>query len=669
MEHEAYFGKALDPAVFGAIRDGSDLGVLDGLESSGHREVVAYRKLRLAPGQEPAIYVEASLPLDLVLGEANRALRQNVLAFAVLLAVAFGLSLALGKVAIVDRLGVLEHAASRLAEGDRGAPVSAQVAGGELGRLAGIFDAMAEKVSGRERALRQSESNYREILDATSDAIFLHDAASGDILLVNRSAERLYGYAPGEIPRLHVGELSAGTAGYTVDDARGWLEKAVRSGPQACTWLARRKDGEHFWVEVGLSASTIGGADRVLAAVRDISERRRAEEERRKLQDQLLQSQKMEAVGRLAGGVAHDFNNLLTVINGTSELLLGDPALAPALRDDVVTVQQAGKSAAALTQQLLAFSRKQVLQPVTLDLNALVGRTERMLRRVIGEDIDLVTHLGKELWPVRADPGQLEQVILNLSVNSRDAMPGGGKLTLETGNVVLDQEYASRHAEVHPGNYVLLAVSDSGVGMEAETLARVFEPFFSTKGQLGTGLGLSTVYGIVRQSEGHIQAYSEPSHGTTFKVYFPAQSGGEGVEAPPPTHRPVQTRARTVLLVEDSDGVRSLVARVLARGGHEVLQARDAAEALALAAASARPIHLLVTDVVMPGMTGRDLADRFRQARPGTAVLFMSGYTENAIVHRGVLDAGVDFLAKPFTLDALARKVDEILLRRDDASA
>jgi PAS domain S-box-containing protein len=668
LEHEAYFGKALDPPTFAAIRDGSDLGVIDGPAGPGPPEIVAYRKLRLVPGQEPAIYVQASVPLDQVLGEANRALRRNVLAFAAILAVAFGLALVLGKISIVDRLALLERAATRLAEGDREGPVSALVKGGELGRLAGIFDGMAEKVSARERALRESESNYREILDATSDAIFLHDAGSGDILLVNRSAERLYGYPHGEIPSLRVGELSAGTEGYTADDARRWMERAVTHGPQSFPWLARRKDGEQFWAEVVLTASTIGGANRVLAVVRDVSERRRAEEERQKLQAQLLQSQKMEAVGRLAGGVAHDFNNLLTVINGTSELLLGDPGLAPALRDDVQTIRQAGQSAATLTQQLLAFSRKQVLQPVALDLNVLVGRIERMLRRVIGEDVDLVTHLGTELWSVRADPGQMEQVILNLAVNSRDAMPGGGKLTIETGNVVLDEDYASRHAEVRPGNHVLLAVSDSGVGMDPETLSKVFEPFFSTKGQLGTGLGLSTVYGIVRQSGGHVLAYSEPGHGTTFKVYFPAQAGGESADPVRPAVTLAQSRGRTVLVVEDSEGVRNLVVRVLSRRGHEVLQARDAAEALALAARSAGPIHLLVSDVVMPGMTGRQLADRFLEVRPGTAVLFMSGYTENAIVHQGVLDPGVDFLAKPFTLDALVRKVEEILRRGQGSS-
>ncbi|HZY04581.1 MAG TPA: ATP-binding protein [Anaeromyxobacteraceae bacterium] len=384
--------------------------------------------------------------------------------------------------------------------------------------------------------------------------------------------------------------------------------------------------------------------------------------QRHVLEDQLLQSQKMEAVGRLAGGIAHDFNNLLTVINGHCDLLLRALSPESPASADVEVIRQAGESASALTRQLLAFSRKQVLQPKVLGLNEMVGRAESMLRRVIGEDVELVTHLGEGLWPVRADPGQLEQVILNLAVNSRDAMPEGGKLTIETGNVALDESDAQRHLDVRPGPYVMLAVTDTGAGMDAETLARVFEPFFTTKGQ-GTGLGLSTVYGIVKQSGGTIRAHSEPGRGTTFRIYFPREHAAPVAEkrAPEPAVR--EHRGQTVLVVEDSDPVRDLVSQVLARGGYSVLKARCGEEALQVAAQHPGTIHLLITDVVMPGMRGREVADRIAAARPETRILYVSGYTEDAIVHHGVLEAGIDFLGKPFTPQALERKVDEILAR------
>ncbi len=389
--------------------------------------------------------------------------------------------------------------------------------------------------------------------------------------------------------------------------------------------------------------------------------------QRHALEDQLLQSQKMEAVGRLAGGIAHDFNNLLTVINGHCELLLRELGPGSPGSGDVEVIRQAGESAAALTRQLLAFSRKQVLQPAVLELNELVGRAESMLRRVIGEDVELVTRLEDGLWSVRADPGQLEQVILNLAVNSRDAMPQGGRLTIETGNVVLDEPAAQRHLDVRPGPYVMLAVTDTGAGMDPQTLAHAFEPFFTTKGQ-GTGLGLSTVYGIVKQSGGTIRASSEPGRGTTFRIYFPREEAAPAASRRDPEPAVPERRGQTILVVEDSDPVRDLVSQVLAGDGYSVLVARSGQEALRIAERHRGTIHLLITDVVMPGMRGREVADRIAAARPGTRVLFVSGYTEDAIVHQGVLEAGIDFLGKPFTPRALERKVGEILARPAAAS-
>jgi nitrogen-specific signal transduction histidine kinase/CheY-like chemotaxis protein len=389
--------------------------------------------------------------------------------------------------------------------------------------------------------------------------------------------------------------------------------------------------------------------------LRDVSERQ-------KLEERFRQSQKMEAVGRLAGGIAHDFNNLLTVITGFSDLLLGKPGSDATRREYAGEIRKAGERAALLTRQLLAFSRQQILLPEILDLNAVVGEVDSMLRRLIGEDIDLKTPLAPNLGRVKADPGQIQQILMNLAVNARDAMPQGGKLTIETANVELDSAYARTHAEVKPGSYVMLAVSDTGTGMVAEIQARIFEPFFTTKEKgKGTGLGLATVYGIVKQSGGNIWVYSEPGRGTSFKIYLP-QVGEATAAAAPPIPSEARTGAsETILLVEDDRGVRALARRVLELHGFRVLEADRGEDALQISERHEGPIHLLLTDVIMPGMSGRALADRLGTGHPETRVLFMSGYTDEAIVHHGVLESGIAFLQKPFTPDSLARKVRETL--------
>jgi signal transduction histidine kinase/ActR/RegA family two-component response regulator len=382
--------------------------------------------------------------------------------------------------------------------------------------------------------------------------------------------------------------------------------------------------------------------------------------ERQRLEEQLRQTQKMEAIGTLSGGIAHDFNNLLTVIRGYARMVLDKVEHDPAMRADVEQIDEAGARAAALTSQLLAFSRRQVLQPKIINLNVLVTNLDKMLQRLIGEDIELVTHTDRALGSVQADPGQIEQVIMNLVVNARDAMPRGGKLTLETANVSLDMSDAREHVEVVPGSYVMLAVSDNGIGMDAETKAHIFEPFFTTKDRSrGTGLGLSTVYGIVTQSGGTIWVYSEMGKGTTFKIFLPrvheqAELFGSG-------QRPAATKGtETVLLVEDDLQVRKLARSILARSGYTVCEAENGAEALKVCEAEGT-LHLLLTDVVMPGMSGRDLAAKVVEQRPEIKVLYMSGYTNDAIVHHGVLDTGISFLQKPFTPTALAAKVREVL--------
>jgi len=366
-------------------------------------------------------------------------------------------------------------------------------------------------------------------------------------------------------------------------------------------------------------------------------------------------------VGLLAGGVAHDFNNLLTVINGYTNLLMDRFDHRDPLHDLLSEIYKAGERAGNLTRQLLAFSRQQVLEPRVLNLNTIVSDAEKLLRRQIGEDLLLASTLEKDLWSVKADPGQIEQVLLNLAVNARDAMPRGGRITIETQNAVLDEHYCRIFPDVAPGDYVLLAFSDNGSGMDEATQARVFEPFFTTKGPgQGTGLGLATVHGIVKQSRGHVAVYSELGHGTTFKVYLPRVSASAVKDPSNVVQRPMPRGTETVLLVEDEDAVRSLANHVLQSCGYRVIEATDGRCALDLAA-SGDEIDLLISDVVMPHLGGRELAERVAKSHPAIRVLFLSGYTNDAVIRHGVLEAEFDFLQKPFTPAILARKVRSVL--------
>lgn len=421
--------------------------------------------------------------------------------------------------------------------------------------------------------------------------------------------------------------------------------------------IVRPTDGQIRWVH-GRGALVHNAKGELLTmagTIQDVTERKRLEE-------QLLQAQKMESVGRLAGGVAHDFNNLLTVINGYCDLMLEGMETSDPLKEQLDEVRGAGQRAAALTQQLLAFSRRQVMRPQVLDLNGFLRETERLLQRLIGEDVRLVTVLDAALGKVKADPGQINQVILNLAVNGRDAMPGGGRLTIETANVDIDAESAAAQVGSRAGRYVRLSVGDTGAGMDAETRRHLFEPFFTTKpaGQ-GTGLGLSSVYGIVQQSGGWISVYSEPGQGTQFHVYLPRlEDDGEAAAAPVENPAPA-LGTETILVTEDQNNVRRLVSRMLRGFGYHVLEAANGEEALAAAAAHAGPVHLLITDVVMPEMSGRELGAELKRLRPEIRVLYMSGYTGNAIARRGLLEEGVAFIEKPFTAESLAGKVRDTL--------
>jgi signal transduction histidine kinase len=397
--------------------------------------------------------------------------------------------------------------------------------------------------------------------------------------------------------------------------------------------------------------------------LRVIAEQLKTEKALQRSQEQLQHAQRLEAVGRLAGGIAHDFNNLLSVVLGYSMSLAAELPEDSPVRADVEEIQRAGERAAELTQQLLAFGRQQVLEPRVLDLNDVMVHVERMIRRILGEDIELITIPARSLWKVKVDPGQIEQVILNLVINARDAMPNGGRLTIETGNMLFDDDYAQVNLGAAPGQHVTLTVTDTGTGMDKETQAKIFEPFYTTKEKgKGTGLGLSMVFGIVKQSGGHVWVYSELGKGTMFKLCFPRTvEVGDSLPPPSAAATPMPRGTETVLLVEDDAQLRALARTILVRQGYHVLDAPNPTEALAISIGFAGSIALLVTDVVMPQMNGRELARKLSATRPDTKVLYMSGYTDNAIVHHGILDAGVAFMQKPLTPAVFARKVRQVL--------
>lgn len=510
-------------------------------------------------------------------------------------------------------------------------------------------------------AIVQSRARYRRLVTRMA-AIVFELAVDGTVLFVNEAIGPITGYQPNELAgRSWWDTFFHGEARRQVDD----LISLFQSGDVSHYEMAlTAKNGATVILAVN-SANRYGVNNRLEQIIGfgvDITDRRRAEDALLIKDEQLRQAQKMEAIGRLASGIAHDFNNLLTVINGYSELALSHERLDTELRQDLEQVKACGFKAALLTRQLLAFSRKQVLEPKVLDLNKLVGDIESLLRRIIGEDIALLSHLDPALKPLKVDPGQMDQVIMNLAVNARDAMPRGGRLLIETKNVQFDDAYTGLHSYVKPGAYVMLAMSDTGEGISAETRSRIFEPFFTTKEPgKGTGLGLSTVYGIVKQSGGSIEVYSEVGNGTTFKIYLPQSDDHTATSNEDQVRLDVLRGTETILLVEDDDMVRALARVMLERLGYAVLQAKNGAEALNICLSHSGSIHLLITDVVMPGMNGRELARRLQEQWSTVKVLYMSGFTDDAVILHGLVQAEHSFLQKPFSSSTLASKVRRVL--------
>ena len=557
---------------------------------------------------------------------------------------------------ITEPLARLAEASKEVAQSKSRQVRAVKQADDEIGHLTDAFNEMLATLESREVALRESTGQLLDAMTVARMSSWAWEVAPGTISWAGREAQVF------------------GPTGQPTDDSLGAFLEVVhpadRSTVEQGLWRAIQTgqrceldfrvldpDGNTRWLAMrGQRAQEEGEKPlRMLGLVMDMTDRRQLEE-------QLLQSQKLEAIGRLAGGVAHDFNNLLTGILGYANFALKSLPENHGARVDILEIERAGTRAAALTAQLLAYARRQMIAPKIVSLNDLVLNMETLLRRLIGEDVDLETRCSPDLWRAQIDPGQFEQVIINLAVNARDAMPRGGRLTVETSNCTLDDTYMQQHPEVAPGDYVVLAVADTGIGMDSATQIRIFEPFFTTKEQgRGTGLGLAVCYGIVKQANGHLWVYSEPAQGTTFKVLLPRSLAEEAVGAAKPADPPVSQGSETILIVEDEPVVRRLSVRALRERGYDVLEAGDGESALEVAQAHQGELSLLITDVVMPGMNGKELADRLSAERPDLRVLYISGYAEHAVVRQGVLLEGIAFLSKPFDLSELARTVREVL--------
>jgi PAS domain S-box-containing protein len=532
----------------------------------------------------------------------------------------------------------------------------------ELGKLTESFNKMSRTIMEQQEEVSKYTRQLQTLSENAPFGMVMIDK-DGTYKYINPKFRELLGYDLKDIPNGKTWFRKAyPDPNYRHHVISTWindLEDFKSGGKKPRTFAVTCKDGTEKIINF-IPVQLETGEN--LMACEDITELKRAEEEKAVLQEQLRQSQKVEAIGRLAGGIAHDFNNYLTVIKGYSELSRIELKEGDPLRGNIDEIQNAAERAASLTRQLLAFSRRQVMEIKVLDLNTVLRDLDKMLRRMIGEDIELITLLAEDLGRAKADVGQIEQVIMNLVVNAKDAMPSGGKLTIETANVELDESYVRSHVDVKQGHYVMFSVSDTGVGMSPEVRERIFEPFFTTKEKgKGTGLGLSTTYGIVKQSEGHIWVYSEPGKGTTFKIYLPRVNEPLEDIRKEVLKEELPRGSETILIVEDEEEVRKLAGEVLKRQGYRILETFNGDDALVVCEGRKGPIHLMLADIVMPGKSGSELAKLLKPLCPEIKILYMSGYTDNAIVRHGVLEKGVNYIQKPFTMEGLVRKVREVL--------
>ena len=665
VDPERYIGKQSSPEVFKRMQEGPDVHTfLNSIGLSGEKRIATYRKLRLPGEEEPYMYVLAGIPLTTVVAHTNKVLIRNLSIFASCLFLAILFAWFIGKRSIADRVTQLEKASQSLARGCLRVRVSDLVSGGELGRLGETFDEMAHQLSLREQALAESERNYRNIFNTTKDAIFVHDVESGSIIECNKTVEEIFGYSREEIINQQVLDAKSSGPPHSSQDRRSYIKKAFEEGPQQFEWQTRRKNGEPFWTEVVLSATQIDGAARVLAVVRDITERKQAEEEKSKLETQLQQAQKMEAVGQLGGGVAHDFNNILSAIVGYSHLSLMKMSPDDPNRHYIEQILASSERAAVLTQGLLAFSRKQTVNLMKVDLNDVIVKFEKLLLRMLREDIELKTRLAPGELPIMADRGQMEQVLMNLVTNSRDAMPQGGHIIIETSQIQMDQLFIHTHGFGRVGDYALISVTDTGTGIPETVKDKIFEPFFTTKEEgKGTGLGLSMAYGIVNKHKGYINAYTHRGIGTTFKVYIPvscesADAGGkkESVE----NH--VRGGTETVLIAEDDATLRAMVTTVLRHYGYIVIEAIDGSDAVSKFKDNRDSVRLVILDGIMPKKNGKEAWKEIQELSSRVKAIFISGYAEDIFTKDGIPDVSpASFIQKPSPPLVLAKRVRELL--------
>ena len=661
IEPEKYIGKQSDPALFQQILDGPDENTSIGVSlAAGDERIISSRKLSLEGESSAYMYVRVGIPVESALSHANSELLRNLVLFSWVLVLALLFSSFIGERSIVSRIELLEKASQRLANGESQIKVSDLVKGGELGRLADSFDSMANKLILREEALAGSERFLDTIINTEPECVKML-AADGTLLSMNRAGLNML-----EADSLNQlkGKCIYPCIAEEYREAFITLTNSVFQGESGfIEFKAVGLKGRSIWLETHAVPfrNETGAVVSLLAITRDITERKDTEAENAQLTEQLLQSQKIESIGRLTGGIAHDFNNLLTPIIGYTELLKNCLSHGSSGFNKIDKILQAAEGAKVLVQQLLSFSRKQILDIKSIDVNTVISSFYEILRRTIRENIDIQLALTPDSCVIRADKHQLEQIIMNLVVNAQDAISNTGLITIVTGQVIIDHEYARQHANVTPGRYFMLTITDNGCGMDKKTQEQIFEPFFTTKavGE-GTGLGLATVYGLVKQQGGNIWVYSEPGKGTAFKIYFPIVDEAPDDSTTDKPEQPfiIKRGLYTILLVEDNDMVRNMVFEFLSDLGFDVIVAEGPKQALVKA--DGRIIDLLMTDVVMPDMTGPELHKRLARKIPGLQALFMSGYTNNVISHHGVINDGCNFISKPFSVSELSQKLQSV---------